>query len=128
MLLNSLILSALLLVPDGKVHEVGKDEIKIATANDSIVELEFSANGKLEEASGDDCHRDILIPKNGLLTLAEANQALEKQGKEVQGEWSLEESFFQGWHYDFEGTENGKEVEFVVDAKNGKLLKIKVDD
>ena len=104
---------------------MGKDEVKVQTKNGSLVEIEFSPDGNFEEASGDNCKADVFIPKRGLLSLKEVHEALIKLGKVPEGEWSLEESFLQGWHYDFEGSESAQEVEYVMDANNGKLLKTK---
>ena len=118
---------ALKLVPGGKVVAEKAEEVKVQVPNGGIVEVEFQA-GKFEEASGDSVEHDIFIPGQGLLSLKDAVEAMKKAGKTPVGEWSLDNSFLKGWHYEFEGHENGKKMDYIVDAKSGKLLDAKVDD
>jgi uncharacterized membrane protein YkoI len=125
---NPLADQALKFVPGGTVAQQKIKEVKIKTPLSSIVEIEFHSDGTFEEASGDNIEKDILTPGNGLVTLKTAVAELVKQGKGPTGDWSLEKSFFKGWHYEFEGYENGQKFDYIVDAKTGKLLESKVDD
>lgn len=120
--------TALKLVPNGKVVAETLDEVRVQTAGGTVVEIEFDKNGKFEEASGDALATDVLIPGEGLLSLADVVAGLKKEGKSPVGDWSLEKSFIRGWHYDFEALENGQKMEYVVDAKTGKILESKLDD
>jgi uncharacterized membrane protein YkoI len=120
--------NALKYVPGGKIIQEKKNEIKVQTPDGSIVEVEFKRNGNLEEASGDTVEKDIFVPGEGLLSLKDAYAAMTKAGKKPVGDWSLDESMIKGWHYEFEGVENGKNMDYVVDAKTGKIVDSKVDD
>lgn len=115
-------------VPKGTVVEHKDDEVKMKTVNGGIVEVEFTRDGELDEASGDSVVHDEFVPGQGLLPLKEAVQHLQKNGKTPSGDWSLENSFIKGWHYEFEGIEAGKSMDYVLDAKTGKLLESKIDD
>lgn len=108
-------------VPQGKIIQEKNDEVKVQTPNGTIVEIEFKRNGNLEEASGDNVEKDVFIPGEGLLSLKDAHAAMTKAGKTAQGDWSLDDSMLKGWHYEFEGVENGKNMEYTVDAKTGKI-------
>ena len=119
---------ALKYVPGGKVIQEKKDEVKVQTPNGSIVEIEFKRNGDLEEASGDTVDKDIFVPGEGLLSLKDAYAAMTKAGKAPVGDWSLDKSMMKGWHYEFEGAENGKNMDYVVDAKTGKIVDSQEDD
>ena len=118
---------ALKYVPDGKVELMEKDEVKVKTTQGTMVEVEFDRNGGLQEASGDFAQKDNFVPGNGLLSLKDAVAAITKNGKTVDGEWSLDKDFLRDWEYEFEGIENGKKFEYVVNAKTGKLLESKPD-
>lgn len=119
---------ALTFVPGGTVVQEKIKEVKVKTPKSSIVEIEFHSDGSFEEASGSNLDKDILIPKEGLLPLSSIVEQLVKQGKTPTGDWSLEKSLLDGWHYEFEGFENGQKFDYLVDAKNGKLLESKIDD
>jgi uncharacterized membrane protein YkoI len=120
--------NALKYVPGGKIVQEKKNEIKVQTPNGTIVEIEFKRNGNLEEASGDTVDKDIFVPGEGLLSLKDAYAAMTKAGKQPVGDWSLDDSMLKGWHYEFEGLEDGKNMDYVVDAKTGKILESKVDN
>lgn len=119
---------ALKLVPGGKVVEERAKEIKVLTGNNSLVEIEFKQDGSFEEASGEDVSKDVFVPPMNLLPLSSAIAALKKEGKAPAGEWSLEQSFMKGWHYEFEGLEDGRKMDYVVDAKAGKIVSATIDD
>lgn len=120
--------SALKMVPGGKVLQEKEKEVRIQTTNGSIVELEFKRNGDFEEASGHAVDKDNFVPGQNLMSLKDAVASVKKTGKTPVGNWSLEESMMKGWHYEFEGMENGKSMDYVVDAKTGKLKESRVDD
>lgn len=119
---------ALKFVPGATVVQEKDKEIKLRTTAGTLVEIEFDAAGNFEEASGDNVERDIFIPDQKLLSLEVAASKLKSEGKSPVGEWSLEHIFLKGWHYEFEGYENGQKYNYVVDAKNGKLANKKLDD
>lgn len=118
---------ALQFVPKGKIVQEKPDEIKVQTTGGGIVEVEFANNGDFEEASGNSVDQDTFIPPHGLVPLATAAQAVKGTGKSLSGKWSLDKSLMSGWHYEFEGYENGNEMEYTVDAKTGKYVSAKVD-
>lgn len=119
--------TALKMIPGGKVIQEKTREVMVLTPNQSTIEVEFKKNGKFEEASGDNLEKDILVPDMGLISLQEAVALLKKEGKTPVGEWSLEESLFGNWHYEFEGIEGGKKMDYQVDAKTGKI-ESEIDD
>lgn len=120
--------NALKFVPEGKIVNQDENEFKVQTPNGGVIELEFDRKGELSEASGDSIENDVFVPGKGLLTLAEAKQAISKAGKSPSGEWSLDYSMVRGWYYEFNEFVDGNEVEYTVSAKDGKLLKEKVDN
>jgi uncharacterized membrane protein YkoI len=81
----------------------------------------------LDEASGKMAKKDAFIPGNGLISLEEAVMAMQKEGKTVEGEWSLDKDFLRDWEYEFEGIEDGKHYEYTLNAKTGKLIKSEAD-
>lgn len=117
-------------VPNGKIIQTKKKEIKVQTSQNSIVEIEFDTDGAFEEASGDDIDKDVLQPGQGLISLTDAVTSVRKERKNLTGEWSLEKHFFSGWVYEFEGFDAGinKKMEFAVDAKTGRFIGQKIDD
>jgi uncharacterized membrane protein YkoI len=115
-------------VPEGKIIKSHEKEVKLLTPSNTVVEVEFEANGDFEEASGDDVRMDSFVPGQGLLSLKEAVAAATKANKTVSGDWTLENHIFGGWTYEFEGLENNRKMEYVIDAKSGKLLKSKTDE
>lgn len=118
---------ALKYVPGGKVLSQKADEVKVQSPNGSVVEVEFKS-GKFDEASGNAVDQDIFVPETGMLSLKDAVAALKKEGKVAVGEWSIDNNIIKGWHYEFEGFEQGKKMDYVVDAKTGKLLNAEIDD
>ncbi|MCO5114562.1 MAG: PepSY domain-containing protein [Bdellovibrionaceae bacterium] len=119
---------ALLYVPGGQVVVLERDEVKVQTTNGTIVEVEFTRKGVFEEASGKNASSDNLTPPNALVPLATALQGLQAAGKQAAGEWSLESSLRYGWHYEFDGYENGVEMEYIVDATTGAFVKAIADN
>lgn len=120
--------NALKYVKEGKVVHEKDNEVKVQTKAGTIVEVEFKNDGTLEEASGKALDQDIFEPGNGLISLKDAREALKKAGKTPVGEWSFDNSLTKGWNYEFEGFENGSKIDYVVDAKNGKLLESRIDN
>lgn len=116
------------IIPEGEIVQEKEREVKVKTKAGSIVEVEFDRGGKFEEASGKAPDKDVLNPGNNLITLAKAYEALKAAGKTATGDWSLEKSFMKGWIYEFEGFENGKEVDYLINAENGKFLETRIDD
>lgn len=118
---------ALKYVPNGKVEVQEKDEVKVKTTQGTFIEIEFNRDGTLDEASGDLASKDNFNPGNNLLPLNDAVAAMEKADKKVEGEWSFDKGFMKDWEYEFEGVENGKKYEYVLNAKTGKLLESKTE-
>lgn len=115
-------------VPDGTLVREKNDEFKVKTTAGTVVEIETSQDGSLDEASGNSAKSgDVFFPGMGLLSLKEATDVLEKLGKKPEGEWSLEKGFLSGWVYEIEGKDNGRNMEYKVDAKTGQLLKEEED-
>ncbi|GEM_PF-1627388 len=116
------------LVPESKVVKKDGDEYEVMTPKNTIVEVEFNRDGSVDEASGDAAAvGDAFVPGNGMISLAEAIESLKKSGKTAAGDWSYKKSFTNGWVYEFEGLENGKDMEYQVSAKDGSLVKDRRD-
>lgn len=107
---------ALSMVPRGKLVEtIGRDFV-IKTPAGTKIGIEFTRDGKLEEAKGVNLNRgDELEPGDGLLSLSSVAQILNGTGIKPQGHWMLEQDKEMGWVYEFEGN--------IVSAKTGKILK-----
>lgn len=118
---------ALQYVPNGKIVEEKSDELKVQTATGSVIELDFDSSGALEEASGNVVDSDTMVPPQGLISLATAAESARKAGKNLSGKWKLNKSVLTDWRYEFDGFENGKEMEYTVDARTGKYLTAKAD-
>jgi hypothetical protein len=115
-------------VPNGKVVQEGRNEMKVRTANNTVVELAFADNGQIKEASGDRVDKDAFMPgMKGFLSLEQARESAKGAGKSPIGEWSFGKDPKLGWHYGFAGFENGKAMDYRVDGKSGKLLSAKAD-
>lgn len=120
---------ALKLVPGGKIKSKTSFEIKVTTAQNTEVELGIDQDGDLEEASGLSAEKgDVFVPGEKRLPLKDVVAALKKAGKTLQGEWIFEQSDDGDWLYDLEGIENKKNVDYIVNAENGKLLRTEVDE
>lgn len=116
------------LVPESKVVKQDGDEYEVVTPKNTIVEVEFKRDGSVDEASGDAALAgDVFVPGNGMIALSDAVEALKKSGKSASGDWSYKKSFKNGWVYEFEGLENGKEMEYQISAKDGSLVKDRRD-
>lgn len=116
------------MVPDSKLILQDGHEFKFQTTKSTIVEVELNKDGSIDEASGESAtNGDIFNPGGELMNLAEAVSALQKAEKSPTGDWSFEKSTLNGWIYEFEGLEKGKEIEYFVDAKNGKLIKSRIE-
>lgn len=124
---NEMEQNALKFVPGGTIHSVENDEVKVKTKSGAMIEIELNRDGSLDEASGSFAQNDIFVPGNGLLTLTDAVAAIKKEGKNVSGEWSLDKDLLRDWEYEFEGMEDGKQFEYTLNAKNGKLVKTEAD-
>lgn len=105
-----------------KVIQEKNNQVKLLTGNGTILEVNFKNDGTLEDASGKTSNADSFFPGEGLISLEDANSRLKKLGKEPVGEWSLEASATKGWYYDFEGYEANQKMDYLIDAKSGKLL------
>lgn len=116
------------IVPNGEVIQEKEREFKVRTKAGTVVEVEFERNGEFEEASGKAPDKDVLNPGKGLITLSKAYDSLKATGKNATGDWTLEKSFIKGWVYEFEGFEAGKEVDYLINAENGKFLETRIDD
>lgn len=120
--------NALKYVKEGKVVHEKANEVKVQTKAGTVVEVEFKNDGTLEEASGKALDQDVFEPGNGMISLKDARDSLKKAGKTPVGEWSFENSLTKGWNYEFEGFEDGKKMDYIVDAKNGKLIESRIDN
>ncbi len=125
---NTVPTNPLQFVPNGKLLQSEGKEYKIQTPEGSVVEVELNRKGELDEASGDLAEKDVFVPGQGLLALDQALNAVKEQGKSPSGEWSLEYSMIRGWYYEFNEKLNGQEIEYLVSAKDGKILKEKIDN
>lgn len=122
-------LDPLKLVPGGKVKSKTSFEIKVTTPQNTEVELGIDQEGELEEASGVAAEKgDVFVPGEKRLPLSDIVASLKKAGKTLQGEWIFEQNDEGDWLYDLEGTENKKNVDFIVNAESGKLLRTEIDE
>ncbi len=106
---------ALSMVPRGKLVEtIGRDFV-IKTPAGTKIGIEFTRDGRLEEAKGVNLNKgDELEPGDGLLSLSSVAQILQSTGFKPQGYWMLEQDKDMGWIYEFEGK--------IVNAKTGKII------
>lgn len=106
---------ALSMVPRGKLFEtIGRDFV-IKTPAGTKIDIEFTRDGRLEEAKGVNLNKgDELEPGDGLLSLSSVARVLQSAGIKPQGLWMLERDTEMGWIYEFEGK--------IVSAKTGKIL------
>lgn len=116
------------LIPQSKVVKKDGDEYEVMTPKNTVVEVELNRDGTVDKASGDAAvGGDTFVPGSGMISLADAVESLKKSGKSAAGDWSYKKSFTNGWVYEFEGLENGKEMEYQVSAKDGSLVKDRRD-
>lgn len=115
-------------VPGGSVVKHEKNDYDIETPGKTIVEVELTKDGAIDEASGDASHNgDVFVPGDGRISLTEAVEALKKAGKTPTGDWSFEKKLTGGWVYEFDGTDKDQRMEYEVSAKDGKILSEKKD-
>lgn len=114
---------AMKLVPESKILQEKGREVKLQTSKGGVVEIEFDRKGAFEEASGENVEMDVFNAPAPMISLQDAVAAAQKAGKTPAGEWSLEKGTFTGWVYELKGFENGKEMEYIIDAKSGELKK-----
>ena len=112
------------MVPHGEIsRKIGKD-YSVKTQTGTKMMVEFDREGNLDEASGLNLGAgDIFEPGNGLITLGSAAQIIKKRGKDVKGEWHLENDPRLGWIYGLHGMKEEDNVEYIVDANKGQLIK-----
>ncbi len=116
------------LVPNSKVVSEEENEFEVLTPQNTAIEIEFNSEGALEEASGDAAQTgDVFTPGEGRVPLAGAVDSLKKAGKTITGEWEFDKSLASGWVYEFEGTEDGKKMEYTVNASDGKIIRERKD-
>lgn len=116
-------------VPGGTVVKHEKNDYDLETPGKTIVEVELTKDGAVDEASGDASHNgDVFVPGDGRMSLTEAVEALKKAGKTATGEWSFEKKLTGGWVYELDGTEKDQRMEYEVSAKDGKILSEKKDN
>ncbi len=125
-------------VPDGTIVVNEKTQLKVRSANDTLVEVFLDADGKLERGSGGMIDKDAFNPGDGMLDLNAAVNAAKKFGKDISGQWAFEKDQRGKWIYEFEGKitemdestkkEIVKEIEIAIDAKNGRLVSEEGDE
>lgn len=115
-------------VPNGELVKDEKDEKHFKTKAGTIVEFEFDRKGNFDDASGDMAlNGDEFTAHEGNMSLKQITDKLTKEGKKLTGEWKYQNKFLNGWIYELEGMADGKEVDYYVSAKDGKIIKEKVD-
>lgn len=104
------------MVPRGKVaEELGRDVIIKTTAGTKI-DIEFTRDGKFEEAFGKNLNKgDELEPGEGLISLSSVAQIMKKAGHSPEGYWMLEKDPTMGWIYEVNGT--------IVSARSGEIIR-----
>lgn len=104
------------MVPRGKIiEELGRDFV-VRTKGGTNVKIEFSLEGKFQEASGKNLNRgDELEPGDGLISLSSAAEVLQKTGIGPEGYWLLEKDLKMGWIYEVRGN--------VISATSGEILR-----
>ena len=107
---------ALSMVPRGKLVETTGRDFIIKTTAGTKIGIEFTREGKLEEAKGVNLNKgDELEPGDGLLSLSSVAQILQGTGVKPQGYWMLEMDKDMGWVYEVAGK--------IISAKTGRILK-----
>lgn len=119
-------------VPGGVVVVDSKTELKVKSAENTLVEVFLDSNGKLEKASGGSIEKELFTPGDGMIDLAAAVAAAKKLDKDIKGQWAFEKDKKGNWVYELEGKikEEGidKEIELTIDAKSGRLLSEEMDE
>lgn len=104
------------MVPRGKLEELLGRDVIIKTKAGTKIDIEFSRDGKFEEAFGKNLNKgDELEPGDGLISLSSVARIMEKAGHEPEGHWMLEKDPTMGWIYEVNGT--------IVSAKSGVILR-----
>jgi uncharacterized membrane protein YkoI len=117
------------LVPHSTLSSKTKTEIKLKTKAGTVIEIGIDDDGEMEEASGNLAEKgDEFEPGDKILSLKAVVDILKKEGKKLQGEWTYEENEEGDWVYDFEGIEKNKDVDYIVNATTGKILKTELDE
>lgn len=125
-------------VPDGTIVVNEKTQLKVRSANDTLVEVFLDSEGKLERGSGGAFEKDAFNPGEGMLDLKGAVNAAKKFGKDIAGQWAFEKDLRGRWIYEFEGKtteidqstkkEIVKEIEIAIDARTGRLMNEETDE
>lgn len=104
------------MVPRGKLAEkLGRDVI-IKTRAGTKIDIEFTRDGKFEEAFGKNLNKgDELEPGEGLISLSSVAQLIKKAGHSPEGYWMLEKDPTMGWIYEVNG--------IIVSARSGEILR-----
>jgi hypothetical protein len=105
------------MVPRGKVIETYGRQYVVKTLAGTKVDIEFSLDGKFQEAFGKNLNKgDELEPGEGLLSLGSVAKNLREKGYKAEGYWSIEKDEKSGWIYEFESV--------VMNAKTGDIIKV----
>ncbi len=112
------------MVPESKIVKEDGLEFEVMTKNNTQMEIEFNRDNSIDEASGDaPLNGDVFQPGDNFISLDQAVQSLKTLGKTPSGDWQFEKSFVNGWVYEFDGLEDGKEMTYLINAQNGELVK-----
>lgn len=104
------------MVPRGKVIETYGREYIVKTKAGTKVEIEFSLDGKFQEAFGKNLNKgDDFEPGEGLLSLTSVARFLHEKGHKAEGYWTIEKDEKLGWVYEFDG--------FLMNAKTGEIIR-----
>lgn len=115
------------LVPQGKIVNESPESIKVETPNKTEIELVFDDKGILEEAFGKAAGKgDNFVPGQKLLPLEEIVKKL--SGKTLHGEWIFEQNSKGEWVYDIEGSEKGKDVDYIINSETGAVSEVILDE
>lgn len=116
---------ALSMVPRGRIIEKTFREYTVKSKAGTKIKLEFEREGVFQEAQGLNLnHGDDFEPGQGLISLASIAQTVSKLGHQVKGPWNLEKDKKLGWVYELSGESAGESVSLLIDASNGKILKL----
>jgi len=115
-------------VPGGEVLREKKNEYDIKTPNATVVEVELTSMGNLDEAEGDSIEKDVFTPGEGQKTLAQIAKIIKDQGYTLKGDWNYDSQILGGKVYEVDALKDGKEWELTLDASNGSIIKEEMDD